>query len=78
MKFDNFVKYAGSNGTIMEADNGDKWLFYNSIGMKIPEGKNVCGNEIVMPSFIYDLIYTYDDYDACDYSCACHKDYAYF
>ena len=63
MKFDNFVKYAGSNGTIFEASNGDKWLFFNSIGMKVPDGRNVCGNLTAMPDWIEELI-TSDDYDA--------------
>lgn len=66
MKFDKFVKYAGGNGLIEEAHNGDKWLFYNGIGMKIPEGKNAYGNETMMPGGIDDLIYEYDDYDVCE------------
>lgn len=70
MKFDNFVKYAGSNGTIFEATNGDKWLFYNQVGMKIPEGRNVCGKAFKMPVYMEDLIYKYDDYDKAELTAA--------
>ena len=70
MKFDNFVKYAGSNGTILEAANGDKWLLYNKVGMKIPEGRNVCGKSFKMPVYMEDLIYKYDDYDAAGLTAA--------
>lgn len=70
MKFDNFVKYAGSNGTIFEAENGDKWLFYDKVGMKIPEGRNVCGKSWKMPAYMDDLIYKYDDYEAAELTSA--------
>lgn len=70
MKFDNFVKYAGSNGTIFEADNGDKWLYYDKVGMKIPEGRNVCGKSFEMPVYMDDLIYKYDDYYAAELTAA--------
>lgn len=70
MKFDNFVKYAGSNGTIFEADNGDKWLFYDKVAMKIPEGRNVCGKSFEMPVYMDDLIYKYDDYYAAELTAA--------
>lgn len=70
MKFDNFVKYAGSNGTIFEANNGDKWLFYDKVGMKIPEGRNVCGKSFKMPVYMEDLIYKYDDYDEAELTAA--------
>lgn len=65
MKFDNFLKYAAGDGAILEAENGDKWLFYANVGMKIPNGKNVCGSVSVMPDAINDLI-EYDDYVACE------------
>lgn len=70
MKFDNFVKYAGSNGTIFEATNGDKWLCYNSVAMKIPEDSNVCGKVFEMPVYMNDLIYKYDDYDDAELTAA--------
>lgn len=70
MKFDNFVKYAGSNGTIFEAPNGDKWLFYDKVGMKIPEGRNVCGKVLKMPGYMEDLIYKYDDYETAELTAA--------
>lgn len=70
MKFDNFVKYAGCNGTIFEAVNGDKWLYYDKVGMKIPEGRNVCGKSFKMPVYMEDLIYKYDDYEACELTAA--------
>lgn len=63
MKFDNFVKYAGSDGILFEATNGDKWLFYDKVGMKIPEGRSVCGKVSSLPYYMEKLIYTYDDYD---------------
>lgn len=66
MKFDNFVKYAGGNGLILESDNGDKWLFYDKVGMKIPEGRSICGRVATMPDYMRDLIYKYDDYDAAE------------
>lgn len=70
MKFDSFVKYAGSDGTILEADNGDKWLVYAKVGMKIPEGRSVCGKSYKMPDYMEDLIYKYDDYDAAELTAA--------
>lgn len=65
MKFNNFAKYAGSDGVIFEVENGDKWLFYGSAGMKIPEGKNVCGNITKMPEFVYKLINT-NEIEPCE------------
>lgn len=65
MKFDSFIKYAGSHGAILEAKNGDKWLFFGDVGMKIPEGKNVCGIVGKMPEEINILITT-SDYNACE------------
>lgn len=70
MKFDNFVKYAGSYGTIFEAANGDKWLNYNHVAMKIPEGQNVCGKVLKMPVYMEELIYKYDDYGAAELTAA--------
>lgn len=71
MKFDNFVKYAGSNGTIFEVDNGDKWLYYDHVGMKIPQGRNVCGSKpLIMPEYMKDLIYKYDDYEDAELTAA--------
>ena len=70
MKFDNFVKYAGSNGIIFEANNDDKWLFYDKVAMKIPEGRNVCGRVLHMPVYMEDLIYKYDDYDYAELTAA--------
>lgn len=66
MKFDNFVKYAGGNGLILEAENGDKWLFYDKVGMKISEGRSICGRVATMPDYMRDLIYKYNDYDAAE------------
>ena len=70
MKFDNFVKYAGGDGTIFKGANGKQWLFYNHIGMKIPEGRSVCGTAHPMPGYMSDLIYKYDDYDAAELTAA--------
>lgn len=65
MKFNAFMKYAGSDGTIIEASNGDKWLYFNNTAMKIPEGKNVCGNIAKMPDFVDEMIY-HEDYEYCE------------
>lgn len=70
MKFDNFVKYAGSDGTILKADNGDTWLMFGKVGMKIPEGRAVCGKSFMMPQYMEDLIYKYDDYDSAELTAA--------
>lgn len=56
MKFDSFVKYAGGNGLIETAPDKSKWLFFDGIGMKVPEYKNVCGKEYTMPDYIDKLI----------------------
>ena len=56
MKFDKFTKFVGSDGTIFEAKNGDNWLFFGCIGMKIPEGYGVAGRFAKMPKYIDDLI----------------------
>lgn len=56
MKFDSFVKYAGGDGAILTAPDDSKWLFFDSVGMKIPEYKNVCGKESNMPDYVCELI----------------------
>lgn len=70
MKFDSFVKYAGSDGIILQAANGDKWLFYDKVGMKIPENRSVCGKSLDIPLYMEQLIYTYEDYDAAELTAA--------
>lgn len=57
MKFNNFVKYAGSEGMIIESNNGEKWLLYGQTGMKIPETKNICGRVYRMPEYLEDALY---------------------
>lgn len=56
MKFDNFVKYVGADGIILETSVNDKWLFCGSVGMLIPENRNVCGRIETMPEYIENLI----------------------
>lgn len=65
MKFDNFCKYAGSNGVILVAPNDEKWLFYHNVGMLIPDKKNVCGQVANMPDYITQLVYDLE-YEACE------------
>ncbi len=57
MKFDSFLKYAGGDGVILTAECGEKWLFFDKIGMRIPEGKGVLGTVAKMPEYLEDLIY---------------------
>lgn len=65
MKFDNFVKYAGSDGVILTASDNSKWLGFGSVLMKVPEGKNVCGKVANMPEYMEDLIFN-NSYSACE------------
>lgn len=69
MKFDNFCKFAGSDGVILVAPNGKKWLCYGKTGMLIPENKNVCGNVANMPDYLTELIYE-AEYEACELTSA--------
>lgn len=69
MKFDNFCKFAGSDGVILVAPNNEKWLFYHNVGMLIPENKNVCGSVANMPDYLTELIYE-ADYEACELTSA--------
>lgn len=38
MKFEKFLKGSGIHGSIIKRRNGDKWLVYNDVGMKVPAG----------------------------------------
>ena len=45
MKFEKFLKSAGTHGQVYTRDNGDKWLICGGIGMKIPVGvENLLGS----------------------------------
>lgn len=70
MKFDSFLKYAGGDGVIFTAECGEKWLFFDKIGMRIPEGKGVLGTVAKMPEYLEDLIYDRE-------VVACELSYAY-
>lgn len=63
MKFDSFTKYAGGYGSILTAKNGDRWLFFEGIGMKIPKYCSVCGTPGKMSESVEKLIYEFDDFD---------------
>lgn len=65
MRFDKFVKHVGIDGMILKAENGDKWLWYGNVGMKIPENKNVSGVIHDMPEWLEDVIYN-EDVKACE------------
>ena len=69
MKFDNFCKFAGSDGVILVAPNNEKWLFYHNVGMLIPENKNVCGSVANMPDYFTELLYE-AGYEACELTSA--------
>lgn len=64
MKFDSFTKYAGGYGSILTAKSGDKWLFFEGIGMKIPMYCTVCGTPGKMSESIEKLLYEFADFDS--------------
>ena len=66
MKFDNFVKYAAGHGSILVAENSDEQLFYEGIGMLIPQYSAVCGTLGKMPEYIDKLIYEFTDFDSAE------------
>lgn len=38
MKFEKFLKGCGAYGRILTRENGDKWLVYGGVGMRVPVG----------------------------------------
>lgn len=38
MKFEKFLKGVGTHGSVIERNNGEKWLVCETVGMKIPKG----------------------------------------
>lgn len=55
MKFEKFLKSAGSHGLIFTRTNEDKWLICGGIGMKVPKGVNLMWSGEV-PEKVKDLV----------------------
>lgn len=62
MKFEKFLKMSAGRGVIVDRDDGGKWLLFDGVLMRIPEGVNIIAalrmNE---PQFISDIFEEYDD-----------------
>lgn len=56
MKFEKFAKYAGCNGRIITMEDGEKWLFYDNIGMKIPDERQVCAVSNIKVEFLEQVL----------------------
>lgn len=41
MKFEKFLKMTAGHGTIVDREDGGKWLFFANVLMRIPDGVNV-------------------------------------
>lgn len=50
MKFEKFVKMVGCKGIVIDAGEDGKFLSWNNVMLKIPQGVNVVGMECTTPS----------------------------
>lgn len=71
MKFKKFVKAIGSEGIVYNRPNGERWLAFENIFMKIPEDiRSITSEEITdMPENIENII----RYDSFTEPCMLHR-----
>lgn len=65
MKFEKFYKAIGTHGTIVEFDNGEKWLIGDNVGMVVPAGVNTLGIKADVTAILKAIAESdEDDFDA--------------
>lgn len=71
MKFQKFVKALGSDGIVFNRKNGERWLAFDRVFMKIPEDiRSITASEITdMPDSVEGII----NFDSFTDPCELHK-----
>lgn len=41
MKFEKFLKMMGGRGVVVDRGNGEKWVLFNGVMLRVPDGTNV-------------------------------------
>ncbi len=59
MKFDKFFKMAGTHGQVVVTAADNRWLLFDGVGMKIPNGVNTFG-AVVESDDMFEAILTAD------------------
>lgn len=61
MKFEKFLKMTAGHGVIVERKDGEKWLLFDGVLMRIPEGVNIIAAlRMDEPQFISNIFGEYD------------------
>lgn len=62
MKFEKFLKMTAGKGVIVEYADGEKWLLFDGVLVKIPDGMNVIAAlRMDEPQFVKHIFDEYDD-----------------
>ena len=62
MKFEKFLKMTAGHGVIVERKDGEKWLLFDGVLMRIPDGVNIIAAlRMDEPQFISDIFEEYAD-----------------
>lgn len=62
MKFEKFLKMTAGRGVIVDREDGEKWLLFDGVLMRIPEGVNIIAAlRMDEPQFISDIFEEYED-----------------
>ena len=62
MKFEKFLKMTAGRGVIVGREDGEKWLLFDGVLMRIPEGVNIIAAlRMDEPQFISDIFEEYAD-----------------
>jgi hypothetical protein len=60
MKFEKFLKMTAGHGVIVERKDGEKWLLFDGVLMRIPDGVNIIAAlRMDEPQFISDIFEEY-------------------
>ena len=60
MKFEKFLKMTAGKGVIIDHKDGEKWLLFNGVLMRIPDGVNVIAAlRMETPKFVENIINAY-------------------
>lgn len=67
MKFEKFLKMTAGHGVIVDREDGGKWLLFDGVLMRIPEGVNIIAAlRMDEPQFISDIFEEYDNENISD------------
>lgn len=62
MKFEKFLKMTAGRGVIVDREDGEKWLLFDGVLMRIPEGVNIIAAlRMYEPQLISDIFEEYAD-----------------